>query len=127
VWIIYRDSILPGLFVFIACCGIGFGLLCLPTALFVGPHVLAVSFSNVLAGAASLIIARGLRRRAVWAWWSGLSLCFAIIAVTVFGLAQSVSGREVANSVFFAVVGIFVFGVFVALLLLRGNSKSQGR
>ncbi len=67
---------------------IGCGLICIPTALFVGPHLLAVAIVSVGLGIGSLTVARGFRSGAKWATWTGAALCAIIVVVASIAIVQ---------------------------------------
>jgi uncharacterized membrane protein (DUF2068 family) len=101
--------------------GVGFGILSLPTALFVGPHLLAASLGHILFGVMYLIIARGLTRNKAWAWWAGTLLSVAITLLALVALAQSIHAEDWPSVVFYSIATIFFLILLITAVRVRAS------
>jgi uncharacterized membrane protein YfcA len=109
----------PTAFGILAFYGIGFGLLSLPIALFVGPQMLAASVTMIVVGIASRFVARGLQRRSRGAWRAGVLLSAGLAVVAMIAVVQSLQEREFAAIAFWAALACLSVGLCVILIAAR--------
>ena len=100
---------------------IGCGLICIPTALFVGPHLLAVAIVSVGLGIGSLTVARGFRSGAKWATWTGAALCAIIVVVASIAIVQATKAAEWDSVAIWASIAAFFTSALIAVYNHRSD------
>ena len=109
------------LFTILGWFGVGFSLLCLPTALFVGPHLLVAATGFAAFGLSSLLASRGLQRNAKWASWFAVALCVLALAVTLVAVVQSAKAAAWDSAVVWTIAATYFAAMLVALFTQRGK------
>ena len=102
-----------------------FGIILVPTGLFVGPHILLTSLGHLLVGVIGLLVASGLGHQAPWAWWCGTILSLAIVLLMLAWVVASF--EEPGAAIFFGLVGAVFVAVFFKLILARREYRARAR
>ncbi len=111
------------LFTLLGWLGLGLGLLSLPAALFVGPHLLAVALGFTGFGLGSLMVASGFRRRTNWATWSGIALCAVPVLVAALAVYQAANAVEWDSVAVWGSVATFFAVTLVAIYTHRSGRR----
>jgi uncharacterized membrane protein YfcA len=82
--------------------GIGFGLMAIPTGLFVGPHVLLAAAAEIVVGILFALAASALTNRKRWGVWLALGCSLLTSAVSILGLVEMLRSPETMQWLFFA-------------------------
>jgi uncharacterized membrane protein YfcA len=69
--------------------GIGFGLMAIPTGLFVGPHILLAAAALIAFGILFALAARALANRKRWGVWLALACALFAVIAGLLGLADT--------------------------------------
>ena len=85
-----------------AMCGIGFGLMSIPTGLFVGPYMLLAAAAEIVVGILFALAASALTSRKRWGVWLALSCALLTSAVGILGLVEMLRFPDTLQWLFFA-------------------------
>lgn len=119
------SQLMSVLFYLLGWLGIAFGLVNLPAAFFVGPHLFAVGLGSVGFGIGSLKVEHGLRRGAQWSTWTAILLCAIVIAVASFAVVQATQAAEWDSVAVWATIAIFFAAVLIAVYIYRSDSSPE--
>jgi hypothetical protein len=116
---------MPALFTLSGWLGLAWGLLGLPAALFVEPHVLAVALGCISFGFGSLIVAQGFRRGKRWAPWIGGALCAAVVSLAALAAVQSAKASQWDSVGVWASVAMWFAVVLIAIFYARKTNYGE--
>jgi hypothetical protein len=87
--------------------GIGFGLMSIPTGLFVGPHILLAAAAEIVVGILFALAASALTNRKRWGVWLALGCALLTSAVSILGLFEMLRSSESLEWLFFALFAAY--------------------
>lgn len=112
-------AVIQTLFTILGWFAVGFGLLYLPTACFVGPHLLAAATGLIAFGLGSLVAARGFQRETRWASWCASALCAIAVAVALVAVLQSALADEWESVAVWAMAATYFAATLFAVFTNR--------
>ena len=103
--------------------GVSFGVMMIPSALFVGPHLLIGAGVHILLGAIYLVLAIGVHRGMGWPNWPTFALSATIAITGTAFTRQSLTASDGGGIIFWT--GFTAWFACIAIVALREILRSR--
>lgn len=110
----------------VALYGIGFGIMAIPTGLFVGPHILAAAVLHIIIGVGYAFASFGISHSKIGAYWASVMFSFAISLFAVFGVYRSLTRADGGSAVVFALISLY-FICLAAVSMRAASALTRSR